>query len=48
MSLGIPAVTIGRGPGARAHALDEWTIVDPAQDVKAVQVAMTMILAVAQ
>jgi tripeptide aminopeptidase len=48
MSLGIPAVTIGRGPGARAHALDEWTIVDPAQDVKAVQVAMAMILAVAQ
>jgi acetylornithine deacetylase/succinyl-diaminopimelate desuccinylase-like protein len=48
MSLGIPAVTIGRGPGARAHALDEWTIVDPAQDVKAVQVAMTIILTVAQ
>jgi acetylornithine deacetylase/succinyl-diaminopimelate desuccinylase-like protein len=47
MSLGIPAVTVGRGPGARAHALDEWTIVDPAQDVKSVQVAMTMILAVA-
>jgi acetylornithine deacetylase/succinyl-diaminopimelate desuccinylase-like protein len=48
MSLGIPAVTIGRGPGARAHALDEWTEVDPAQDVKSVQVAMAMILAVAQ
>lgn len=48
MSLGIPAVTIGRGPGGRAHALDEWTTVDPKEDVKAVQVAMTIILAVAQ
>jgi tripeptide aminopeptidase len=48
MSLGIPAVTIGRGPGGRAHALDEWTTVDPAQDVKSVEVAMAMILVVAQ
>lgn len=48
MSLGIPAVTIGRGPGGRAHSLDEWTVVDPKQDVKAVQVALAMILAVAQ
>ena len=47
MSLGIPAVTIGRGPGARAHALDEWTEVEPKEDVKAVQVAMTIILAIA-
>ena len=48
MSLGIPAVTIGRGPGGRAHALDEWTTVDPKADVQAIQVAMTIILAVAQ
>jgi di/tripeptidase len=48
MSLGIPAVTIGRGPGGRAHALDEWTAVEPKADVQAVQVAMTIILAVAQ
>ena len=48
MSLGIPAVTIGRGPGARAHALDEWTDVEPKADVQAVQVAMTIILAVAK
>lgn len=48
MSLGIPAVTIGRGPGGRAHSLDEWTVVDPKQDVKSVQVALAMILAVAQ
>ena len=48
MSLGIPAVTIGRGPGGRAHALDEWTVVEPKADVQAVQVAMAIILAVAQ
>ena len=47
MSLGIPAVTIGRGPGGRAHSLDEWTVVDPKGDVQSVQVAMTIILAVA-
>lgn len=47
MSLGIPAVTIGRGPGGRAHSLDEWTEVDPKGDVQSVQVAMAMILAVA-
>lgn len=47
MSLGIPAVTIGRGPGGRAHSLDEWTVVDPKGDVQSVQVAMAIILAVA-
>lgn len=47
MSLGLPAVTIGRGPGGRAHALDEWTVVDPRTDAQAVQVAMTIILGVA-
>ena len=47
MSLGIPAVTIGRGPGGRAHALDEWTVVEPKADVQSVQVAMAVILAVA-
>ena len=47
MSLGIPAVTIGRGPGGRAHALDEWTQVDPKGDVQSVRVATAMILAVA-
>lgn len=47
MSLGIPAVTIGRGPGGRAHALDEWTDVTPKSDVESVRVAMAMILAVA-
>ena len=47
MSLGIPAVTIGRGPGGRAHALDEWTEVEPKADAQSVQVAMAIILAVA-
>jgi acetylornithine deacetylase/succinyl-diaminopimelate desuccinylase-like protein len=47
MSLGIPAVTIGRGPGGRAHSLDEWTVVDPKGDVQSVQVALAIILAIA-
>ena len=48
MSLGIPAVTIGRGgPGGRGHSPDEWTDVNKRSATRAVQVAMTMILAVA-
>ena len=47
MSLGIPAVTIGRGPGSRAHSLDEFTIVEPKADLQAAQVALAIILAVA-
>jgi acetylornithine deacetylase/succinyl-diaminopimelate desuccinylase-like protein len=47
MNLGIPAITIGRGPGGRAHSLDEWTTVEPKSNVRSVQVAMTMILAIA-
>jgi tripeptide aminopeptidase len=47
MSLGIPAVTIGRGPGGRAHAPDEWTDVELESAVQAVQVAMTIVLAAA-
>ena len=48
MSMGIPAVTIGRGgPSGRAHAPDEWTDVDRKASVDAAKVAMTMILAVA-
>ena len=47
MNLGIPAVTIGRGPGGRAHALDEWTTVEPKETVRSIQVALAMILAVA-
>ena len=47
MHMGIPAVTIGRGPGGRAHSPDEWTDVSRPEAVRAVQVAMTVILAVA-
>ena len=47
MSLGIPAVTIGAGPGDRAHSLDEWIVVEPKADVQAIKVAMTVILGVA-
>jgi di/tripeptidase len=48
MSLGIPAVTIGRGgPGGRAHSPDEWVDVDPVANVTNVQVALATLLAVA-
>jgi tripeptide aminopeptidase len=47
MNLGIPAVTIGRGPGGRAHALDEWTTVEPKGNVRSIQVATAIILSVA-
>jgi len=47
MNLGIPAVTIGRGPGGRAHALDEWTTVEPKDSVRSIQFATAIILAVA-
>ncbi len=47
MTLGIPAVTIGRGPSFRAHSLDEYTVIDPKADAQATQVALTIILAAA-
>jgi tripeptide aminopeptidase len=48
MNMGIPAVTIGRGgPGGRGHSPDEWTDVEKTGAGRAVQVAMTVILAVA-
>ena len=38
MSLGIPAITIGRGgPGDRTHSLDEWTDVNPRANVVNIQ-----------
>jgi acetylornithine deacetylase/succinyl-diaminopimelate desuccinylase-like protein len=49
MSLGIPAITIGRGgPGGRTHSLDEWTDVDPKLNTKNVQMLLAILLAVAQ
>ena len=47
MSLGIPAMTIGRGPGGRTHSLDEYTVVEPKADLQAAQVALAIVLAVA-
>ena len=47
MSMGIPAVTIGRGRGGRAHSPDVWTDVNRPAAVQAVQVAMTVLLALA-
>ena len=48
ISLGIPAVTIGRGNSARSHALDEWVDVEKQSSVRAAQVALTVILAAAR
>ena len=47
MSMGLPAVTIGRGPGGRSHAPDEWTDVAPSNVSQSVQVATAIILSVA-
>ena len=49
MSLGVPAITIGRGgPGGRQHSPDEWTDVDPVTNVKNEQVALAIILSAAK
>lgn len=48
ISMGIPAITIGRGPGGRGHSLDEWVDVERSVSVRAAQMAMAMILAAAQ
>jgi len=48
ISLGIPAITIDSGGrGGRAHALDEWIDVEKASSIKGIEVAMTMLLALA-
>ena len=48
ISLGIPAITIGRGPSQRSHALDEWTDVEKTSAVKAAQIALAIVLSAAQ
>jgi tripeptide aminopeptidase len=45
MSLGIPAITVARGPGGRAHSLDEWTDIDPKVSLEAAKIALATILA---
>jgi acetylornithine deacetylase/succinyl-diaminopimelate desuccinylase-like protein len=48
MSLGLPAITIGRGgPGGRTHSPDEWTDVNPDTNVRNVQVALAIVLTAA-
>jgi acetylornithine deacetylase/succinyl-diaminopimelate desuccinylase-like protein len=48
MSLGIPAITIGRGgPGGRQHSPDEWTDVDPAANARNEEVALAIIVSAA-
>jgi acetylornithine deacetylase/succinyl-diaminopimelate desuccinylase-like protein len=47
MSMGIPALTIGRGPGGRSHSPDEWTDVAPGGVAQSVEVALAILLAVA-
>ena len=48
ISLGIPAITIDSGGrGGRAHALDEWIDVEKSSSVRGIEVAMTILLAIA-
>jgi tripeptide aminopeptidase len=48
MSMGIPALTIGRGgPGGRSHSPDEWIDVEAGGVAKSVEVALAIVLAVA-
>ena len=47
MSLGIPAVTIGRGPGGRGHSPDEWTDVEMESAVRSIRLAVAIVLAAA-
>ena len=47
ISLGIPAVTIGRGKGGRQHSLDEWVDVEEKSSLLAAQVAIATFLTLA-
>jgi acetylornithine deacetylase/succinyl-diaminopimelate desuccinylase-like protein len=48
MSMGIPALTIGRGgPGGRSHSPDEWVDVEAEGVAKSVEVALAIVLGVA-
>ena len=47
-SLGIPAITIDAGgDGGRAHALDEWIDVEKSASLRGMQIALTILLALA-
>lgn len=47
ISMGIPAVTIGRGKGGRQHSLDEWVDVEEKSSLLAGQVAIATFLTLA-
>ena len=47
ISMGIPAVTIGRGKGGRQHSLDEWVDVGEKSSLLAAQVAIATFLTLA-
>ena len=47
ISMGVEAVTIGRGPGGRSHSLDEWTDVEKKSAVQAAQVTLAIVLGAA-
>jgi tripeptide aminopeptidase len=47
MSLGIPALTIGRGPGGRSHSPDEWTDVEPNATARSIEIVLGIIVTVA-
>ena len=48
ISMGIPAITIGRGLGGRSHSLDEWFDITKEKNVQAGQVVLATILAAAE
>jgi di/tripeptidase len=48
ISLGIPAITIDSGgQGGRAHALDEWIDVEKSASLRGIQIALTLLVALA-
>lgn len=47
ISLGIPAITIGRGAGGRSHSLDEWIDVTKERNVQAGEIVLATIVAAA-
>jgi acetylornithine deacetylase/succinyl-diaminopimelate desuccinylase-like protein len=47
ISMGIPAITIGRGAGGRSHSLDEWIDVTKERNVQAGEIVLATLLAAA-
>ena len=47
ISMGVEAITIGRGPGGRSHSLDEWTDVEKTSAVKAAEITLAIVLGAA-